>query len=438
MVWVRAVSCCDDFECVASGFGGVCVRRPEQCLPEHSTCGWADQQTQPCCGNAKCQQLFGGSDMKCVEQKSCVAVNEVCGGLGQPSQQCCGNAKCQQLLGGSDMKCVEQQSCVAVNEVCGGPAQLTQQCCGNAKCQQLFGGSDMKCMEQQSCVAVNEVCGGPGQLTQQCCGNAKCQQLFGGSDMKCMEQQSCVAVNEVCGGPGQLTQQCCGASNAKCQTVARHSSVAAMRRVAFDSVRECTEPTALQAIVKFDLQSVVRRTRPRERVAIPYKRTHARCPNCLVDVMRRSARQKSRSVERGFRLAVVLNTEATDNGKFGPGDFRLKCRGDGDQDPSWPNLWGMTRVDVERAWARVEDLGVQSQEVVVAVIDTGVQLDHPDLRDMLWTNTGEIPGNGVDDDGNGYVDDVHGYNFYDYNGNPDDDNGHGSHCATGPHSRGKV
>ncbi|OLP90482.1 hypothetical protein AK812_SmicGene27929 [Symbiodinium microadriaticum] len=78
----------------------------------------------------------------------------------------------------------------------------------------------------------------------------------------------------------------------------------------------------------------------------------------------------------------------------------------------------MARVDVERAWARVQELGVQSEEVVVAVIDSGVQLDHPDLRDMLWTNPGEIPGNGVprpntvDDDGNGYVDDVHGYNFF--------------------------
>ncbi|CAE7263533.1 unnamed protein product [Symbiodinium natans] len=221
MVWVRASPCCDDFECTSSGFGGVCVRRQERCLPEHSTCGWSGQPSQSCCGSAQCQQLLGGSEMKCVEQQSCVATNEVCGGPGQLTQQCCGSAKCQQLLGGSQMTCVEQQSCVAVNEVCGGPGQLTQLCCGNAKCQQLFGGSQMICVEQESCVAENEVCGGPGQLTQPCCGDAKCRQLLGGSQMKCVKPQSllleqvCVAANEVCGGPGQMTQQCCG--NARCQ-----------------------------------------------------------------------------------------------------------------------------------------------------------------------------------------------------------------------------
>ena len=47
----------------------------------------------------------------------------------------------------------------------------------------------------------------------------------------------------------------------------------------------------------------------------------------------------------------------------------------------------------------------------MAVLDTGVQLDHPDLRDALWTNEGEIPWNGIDDDGNGFIDDVHGYDF---------------------------
>ena len=48
---------------------------------------------------------------------------------------------------------------------------------------------------------------------------------------------------------------------------------------------------------------------------------------------------------------------------------------------------------------------------VVAVIDEGIDLNHPDLRNNIWTNPGEIPGNGIDDDANGYVDDVHGYDF---------------------------
>ncbi len=47
----------------------------------------------------------------------------------------------------------------------------------------------------------------------------------------------------------------------------------------------------------------------------------------------------------------------------------------------------------------------------------------------MWVNAGEIPGDGIDNDGNGYVDDVYGYNFYDDTGDPMDDNGHGTHCA---------
>src|SRR5699024_4291224 len=51
------------------------------------------------------------------------------------------------------------------------------------------------------------------------------------------------------------------------------------------------------------------------------------------------------------------------------------------------------------------------RKVIVAIIDSGIDIDHEDLKDNIWTNEGEIPGNGIDDDGNGYVDDVHGWNF---------------------------
>ncbi|MCE7056373.1 S8 family peptidase [Algoriphagus sp. AGSA1] len=53
----------------------------------------------------------------------------------------------------------------------------------------------------------------------------------------------------------------------------------------------------------------------------------------------------------------------------------------------------------------------KGEQVIVAVIDSGIDLDHEDIKDILWTNPGEKPGNGIDDDGNGYVDDIHGYNF---------------------------
>jgi len=68
-------------------------------------------------------------------------------------------------------------------------------------------------------------------------------------------------------------------------------------------------------------------------------------------------------------------------------------------------------------------------EVVVAVIDTGLDITHPDIVANLWTNSGEIPGNGLDDDGNGYIDDVHGYNFVDNNSNVADSGYHGTHIA---------
>lgn len=70
-------------------------------------------------------------------------------------------------------------------------------------------------------------------------------------------------------------------------------------------------------------------------------------------------------------------------------------------------------------------------QVVVAVIDTGVQTDHEDLRNSIWTNRGEIAGDGVDNDKNGFVDDIHGWNFYSGNGNlyQGSEDNHGTHSA---------
>ena len=75
--------------------------------------------------------------------------------------------------------------------------------------------------------------------------------------------------------------------------------------------------------------------------------------------------------------------------------------------------------------------GGGKRETIVAIIDTGVDYKHEDLKNVLWVNPGEIPGNGIDDDNNGYVDDVNGWNFYDhnnilYNGEEDE---HGTNIA---------
>src|SRR5260221_2677680 len=89
------------------------------------------------------------------------------------------------------------------------------------------------------------------------------------------------------------------------------------------------------------------------------------------------------------------------------------------------SLSSQNGIDVAPAWPLMTKL-----EVPVAVIDTGVDPSQRDIAHSLWTNVGEIPGNGLDDEGNGYVDDVHGFDFASRAPAPVDDNGHGTAMAS--------
>jgi subtilisin family serine protease len=117
-------------------------------------------------------------------------------------------------------------------------------------------------------------------------------------------------------------------------------------------------------------------------------------------------------------------------------------------DTQFETLWGLHNIgqtvdgtagkadadiDAPEAW----DITTGSPNVIVAVIDSGIAYDHPDLAPNIWTNPGEIPGNGIDDDGNGLVDDVHGWDFGANDSDPMDpldlnpggNPGHGTHVA---------
>ena len=105
-------------------------------------------------------------------------------------------------------------------------------------------------------------------------------------------------------------------------------------------------------------------------------------------------------------------------------------------DPMMGDQWHLDAANVKAAWDFLEanDLPAGGDDsIVVAVIDSGVDYNHPDLTANMWVNTQEIPGNGVDDDNNGFVDDIHGVSVvsenFSHSGDPDDDNGHGTHVA---------
>ncbi|MBO4869418.1 MAG: S8 family serine peptidase [Clostridia bacterium] len=100
--------------------------------------------------------------------------------------------------------------------------------------------------------------------------------------------------------------------------------------------------------------------------------------------------------------------------------------------PRSSEQWYLNSCGIQEAWAFLEEHDIPAggaPNVVVAVIDTGVDYNHIDLKPSMWINHAEIPDNGIDDDGNGYIDDVYGVDVISGRGDPMDDHGHGTHVA---------
>ena len=170
------------------------------------------------------------------------------------------------------------------------------------------------------------------------------------------------------------------------------------------------------------------------RVSAREKRRFGRIRSVLASVGSRDVAAAIRALERN---PDVLYAEP---------NFRLSAddHAGTPNDPSLHSLWGLNNfgqvvagvagtpdadIDAKEAWA----VETGSDDVVVGVIDTGVDFGHPDLAPSMWINAGEdcagCRSNGIDDDGNGYVDDWRGWDFVNDDNNPFDDNGHGTHAA---------
>jgi subtilisin family serine protease/Tol biopolymer transport system component len=107
---------------------------------------------------------------------------------------------------------------------------------------------------------------------------------------------------------------------------------------------------------------------------------------------------------------------------FTPNDPFFSSSGSWGQ--GFPDLWGLHNIQADQAWDLSTGAGA-----TVAVIDTGLFVDHPEIRGNVWANPGEIASNGIDDDGNGFVDDIHGWDFILHTGALVDLFGHGTHVA---------
>ncbi|PKM52330.1 MAG: hypothetical protein CVV02_02890 [Firmicutes bacterium HGW-Firmicutes-7] len=128
---------------------------------------------------------------------------------------------------------------------------------------------------------------------------------------------------------------------------------------------------------------------------------------------------------------VIAELQKNESVEYAEPDYWCEIAAQVD-DPFYSLQWGLENdsdfdIDAEAAW----DISMGSQEVIIAVIDEGVDIYHPDLSDNIWINTKEIPNDGIDNDGNGYIDDIHGWDFHNDDASVYDVGGdyHGTHVA---------
>lgn len=142
-----------------------------------------------------------------------------------------------------------------------------------------------------------------------------------------------------------------------------------------------------------------------------------------------------------FSVTQMMNYLATQsNVQYVEANYLYHASATIPNDTNFSNLWGMNNtgqviggqtgivdadIDAPEAW----DLSKGSGTFVIAVIDTGVDFTHSDLAANIWSNPGEIAGDGIDNDGNGFIDDTRGWDFVNNDNSPLDDNNHGTHCA---------
>ena len=127
---------------------------------------------------------------------------------------------------------------------------------------------------------------------------------------------------------------------------------------------------------------------------------------------------------------TIEQLETSTEVEYAEPNYKVYIMADADDyamEPLYNQQWGLSAINLPQLWNAEK---ITQKRPVIAILDTGVDITHPDLADNIWTNTAEAEGEeGYDNDNNGFKNDVHGWDFINQTGNIRDNNGHGTHCA---------